>query len=342
MGAPTLRSPSSRPVSMAEVAKAAGVSQQTVSRVVNDLPNVRDATRERVRRAMDELGFRPNYSGRALRCGRYNSIGLSLYNVAQYGNLATFKGILSAAREHHYAINVVELGTDAPVSLADVTRRMMGLPVDGLIVSMSIRASDFDEFRPHPRLSTVLLTMYDHPLCTTVDSDQYACSELVMNHLLSRGHRQIRFVSGPVYVVDSIFRERGWRDALEARGIPVVEPLRGDWSAHSGYEAGARLASDREMTAVYAANDQMAVGVIEALRNAGRRVPEDVSVVGVDDSLAETLPFSSLTTVRFDLFERGRRAFEQALLGSAPGHRPERIRIAPTLVERDSVRDARL
>ena len=334
--------PDARPVSMAEVARAAGVSQQTVSRVVNGHPNVSERTRERVLRAIRELGFRPNFAGKSLRSGRYNSIGLCLYNVDQFGNLATVKGILSAAGEMGYAVTTLEMDDRVPLSLAEATRRMMALPIDALVISMSIRASDFEEFQPQPGLSTVLLSMYEHPLCTTVDSDQYECSRLVMEHLLSRGHREIRFVSGPTYSVDSVFREKGWRDELLARGLYVSEPLRGDWTARSGYEAGARLASDREMTAVYAANDQMAVGVIEALRNAGRRVPEDVSVVGVDDSLAETLPFSSLTTVRFDLFERGRRAFEQALLGSAPGHRPERIRIAPTLVERDSVRDARL
>lgn len=333
--------PEGRPVSMAEVAQAAGVSQQTVSRVVNGHANVSEQTRARVLSAIRELGFRPNFAGKSLRSGRYNSLGLCLYNVDQFGNLATVKGILSAAGEMGYAVTMLEMDDRVPLSLNEATRRMMALPIDALIISMSIKASDFERFSPQPGLSTVLLSMYEHPLCTTVDSDQYECSRLVMEHLLSRGHREIRFVSGPTYSVDSVFREKGWRDELLARGLYVSEPLRGDWTARSGYEAGLKLARDPRVTAVYAANDQMAVGVWMALEAAGRHVPDDVSIVGVDDSLERTLPNVRLTTVRFDLFKRGRTAVEHALLGSGPGYQSVSIRIPPALVVRDSVADAR-
>lgn len=326
---------------MAEVARRAGVSQQTVSRVVNGHSNVSERTRDRVLEAIRELGFRPNFAGKSLRSGRYNSIGLCLYNVDQFGNLATVKGILSAAGEMGYAVTTLEMDDRVPLSLTEATRRMMALPIDALVISMSIKAGDFESFRPQPGLSTVLLSMYDHPLCTTVDSDQYECSKLVMDHLASHGHREIRYVGGPTYSVDSVFREKGWRDELTARGLYVHEPLRGDWTANSGYEAGLRLANDPNLTAVYVANDQMAVGVWAALVSHGRRVPEDVSIVGVDDSLERSIPHVRLTTVRFDLFARGRTAVEHALLGSAPGYRPVSIRIPPRLIVRDSVADAR-
>lgn len=333
--------PEERPVSMAEVAQAAGVSQQTVSRVVNGHANVSEQTRARVLSAIRERGFRPNFAGKSLRSGRYNSLGLCLYNVDQFGNLATVKGILSAAGEMGYAVTTLEMDDRVPLSLGEATRRMMALPIDALIISMSIKASDFERFSPQPGLSTVLLSMYEHPLCTTVDSDQYECSRLVMEHLLSRGHREIRFVSGPTYSVDSVFREKGWRDELLAHGLYVSEPLRGDWTARSGYEAGTRLARDPRVTAVYVANDQMAVGVWMALEAAGRHVPDDVSIVGVDDSLERTLPNVRLTTVHFDLFKRGRTAVEHALLGSGPGYQSVAIRIPPALVVRDSVADVR-
>ena len=332
---------SRRFVSMVDVAERAGVSQQTVSRVVNGQPNVSEATRRTVQKAMDELGFRPNFAGRSLRSGRYRSVGLCIYNITQFGNLSTLDGIMTAAREHGDAITMVEMGGDDPVSLENMTKRMLSLPVDAMIMSMSIKAEDFDSFRPSPGFGTVLLTMYEHPYCTTVDFDQYGCSMLVMDHLLSHGHRQIRFVAGPAYSVDSIFREQGWRDALEVRGLDVVEPLRGDWTADSGYEAGAALSADKDMTAVYVANDQMALGVIAALEDAGRRVSEDVSVVGVDDSLTASVPHNRLTTVRFNLFSRGRRAFEQALLATSPNYRVQQIRIAGTLVERQTVANLR-
>ena len=328
-----------RAISMADVAKEAGVSQQTVSRVVNDQPKVSKKTRVQVQKAMDDLGFRPNFAGRSLRSGRYRSVGLCLYNITEFGNLSTLDGIMSAARAHGYAITMIEMGDDAPISLEQASQHMLELPVDGMIISMSIKASDFEKFKPNSGLNTVLLTMYAHPYCTTVDSDQYGCSTLVMDYLFTHGHRNIRFVAGPDYSVDSIFREKGWRDALLSKGLPLTEPLRGDWTADSGYEAGVQLAKDPELTAVYAANDQMALGAITALQDAGRRIPEDVSVVGVDDSLAETIAHVGLTTVRFNLIERGKSAFEHALLGSSPNYEVCQIRIPGTLIERASVAD---
>lgn len=329
-----------RAVSMAQVARAAGVSQQTVSRVVNGRSNVSPRTRDRVERAMRELGFRPSFAGRLLRSGHYDAVGLCVYNVGQFGNLGTVKGILNAAREMGSAVTMVEMDDTRPFLLADATRRMAELPIDALIIAMTIRSPDFEAYRPNPTLGTVLLSMYEHPLCTTVDADQYACSRLVVDHLAALGHREIRFLGGPTYVVDSEFRERGWRDALTARGITPVEPLHGDWTAESGYALGTHLARDERATAVYAANDQMAMGLIQALRDAGRRVPEDVSVVGVDDSLRYSVPRLELTTVRFDLFRRGKLAVAEAL-AAARGGMPHAVRIAPELVLRSSTAEAR-
>ena len=311
-------------VSMADVARVAGVSQQTVSRVVNDMPNVSGKTRERVKAAMDELGFRPSYAGRSLRGGRYRSVGLCVNDVTEVGNLTMLDGVAAAAREHGYAV-----------------RSMSVLPVDGVILGMSRLAPDFEQFVPLAALPCVIVSMYAHPRCTTVDSDQYGCSLMLMDHLLSRGHRKIRYVAGPEYSVDESFRQAGWRDALAGAGLEAVEPLRGDWTADSGYEIACRmLDEDDDFTAVYAANDQMANGVMCALRDRGLRVPQDVSVVGVDDSLADYVPRSELTTVRFDMAARGRTAFDYAV-PERPDGPTTAIRIPGTLVERNSVAQAR-
>lgn len=326
-----------RPVSMSDVAAAAGVSQQTVSRVVNGAPSVSEKTRQKVRSAMDTLGFRPNYAGRSLRGGAYHSIGLCAYDITQIGNLTMLDGILAAAREHDYALTMIEMPNEEAFTLSEVSLRMAALPVDGMIVGMSRLAPDFEDFMPQPTMSTVIITMFAHPRCTTVDSDHYGCSHLVMDHLCAHGHEQIRFVGGPAYSIDSQFREAGWHDALVARGIEPVEPLRGDWTANSGYEVGRRLAEDEAMTAVYVANDQMAMGVIAALREAGRRVPEDVSIVGIDDSLETCIPHIELTTVRFDLRERGRAAFEHAI--RKPDQTPYTVRIPGKLIKRRTVAD---
>ncbi len=157
---------------------------------------------------------------------------------------------------------------------------------------------------------TIIISMKEHPRCTTIDSDQYGCSRMVVDYLRERGHAHIRHLAGPEGSITADFRLRGWADALDAAGLERVEPLRGDWTADSGYELGVKLAQDKDMTALYVGNDQMAMGAMTALRIHGRRVPEDVSIVGVDDSLQGVVPHNTLTTVRFDLRERGKRTFD--------------------------------
>lgn len=330
-----------RAVCMADVARVAGVSQQTVSRVVNDMPNVSEKTRERVKAAMDELGFRPSYAGRSLRGGKYRSVGLCVNDITEVGNLTMLDGIANAARERGYAVTLMEVSKGESWSLSEAVRSMSALPVDGVILGMSRLAPDFESFSPLPGLPCVIVSMYAHPRCTTVDSDQYRCSLTLMEHLRSRGHTKIRYVAGPEFSVDESFRQAGWRDSLAEAGVEPVEPMRGDWTASSGYEIACRmLDEDDDFTAVYAANDQMANGVMCALRDRGLRVPEDVSVVGVDDSLASYVPRSELTTVRFDLSARGRTAFDYAV-PEQPGGPTVAIRIPGTLIERSSVAQAR-
>lgn len=327
---------------MADVARAAGVSQQTVSRVANGLPNVNEQTRQRVQAAMQELGFRPSYAGRSLRDGRYHSVGLCINDVTKFGNLSMIDGIASAAREHNCAITLVEMSKTEEFSLAEATRRMAALPVDGIIIGMSRMAPDFETFDPLPGIGTVIVTMYAHPRVTTVDSDHYGCSLLLMDHLFELGHEQIRYIGGPSFSVDEQFRRAGWQDALERKHIEPAEPLEGDWSANSGYEAGRYLAEhDRAMTAIYAANDQMANGAIAALRDSGLRVPEDVSVVGVDDSLGDIVPDRRLTTVRFDNKRVGMWAVDKIAAAESVAPGVEHILIPGVLVEGDTVRDLR-
>lgn len=334
-----------KPATAADVAARAGVSRQTVSRVVNGLTNVTDETRRRVEQAMDELGFRPNYAGKSLRDGSYRSIGICMYNITRMGNVGVLDGIMSAARERDYALTMIEVNKESPYSLCEASRRMVSRPIDGMIINMNRMAPDFDEFRPMPGINTVILSMYAHPLCTTVDSDQYGSAELVVKHLLAHGHTQIRFITGPDGSLASDFRESGWRDTLTRAHVEPAPVLRGDWTADSGYAAGEQIArevrggGDKAPTAVFAGNDQMALGVMAALADAGLSVPGDVSVIGIDDALQGVVPHNRLTTVRFDLAKSGRLAFDAAVDG-VPGH-PEVIRVPGELVRRETVRDIR-
>ena len=249
-----------RAVSMADVARLAGVSRQTVSRVVNDQACVVEETRKRVEDAMDELGFYPSFAGRSLRGGKYGCIGLCMFDITRAGNVATLDGIVSAARDCGYAVTLVEFDEGGPVRLRNVARRLAELPVDGMIFNTNRTVEDFDEFKPVPGLPTIIISMKEHPRCTTIDSDQYGCSRMVVDYLRERGHAHIRHLAGPEGSITADFRLRGWADALDVAGLERLEPLRGDWTADSGYELGVKLARDKDMTALYVGNDQMAMG----------------------------------------------------------------------------------
>lgn len=331
----------SRPVSMADVARAAGVSQQTVSRVVNGQANVRAETRARILSAMDNLGFRPNYAGRSLRGGAYRAVGLFMPDLMLTGNLATLNGLLAAASEHGYAVTLADGAPGAARSLTAESRRMAALPVDGIVINMSQKADDFDDFVPLPGLKTVIVGALPHPRCTTIDSDHYGAAALAVEHLVARGHREIRHIAGPADSVPAQEREAAWRSVLERHGLAVVEPLHGDWTADDGYRIGEALAADRGATAIFAANDQMAYGALLALRASGRGVPEDVSLIGIDDALEGVVPHNALSTVRLNLQERGRAVFEHAVGALAGAVDPVAVRIPGTLVERASVGDLR-
>ena len=200
---------------------------------------------------------------------------------------------------------------------------------------------DFDEFQPPQDLPVVLISEDPANHCPTIDADQYGCSTAIVDYLLSKGHRTVYHIAGPSSSRAAESRAQGWRDALEQMGIPVPPTYVGDWEADSGYQAGLSLARDPGCTAIYAANDQMAYGAMLGLRAGGKRVPEDVSVVGVDDSLVGMVPRLNLTTMRMKFTEIGREAFS-IVKRICEGERiPSGVKtvIPPEFIERGSVRD---
>lgn len=304
-----------RSVSLSDVARYAGVSAQTVSRVVNGSDAVRPAMRERVVRAMDDLGYRPNSAARMLKLGRFGSIGLAMFRLSGVGNLATIEGLTEAAAEHRYAVTLIEVPKSYGTDLESAARLMARLPVDAAVITVNYRPADFDTFQPHPGLRTVVIASVQQPNCTTVGMDQAAAARLAVEHLLGLGHRTVHFISGPERSIPNERRLIGWRDALASHGItaPEVTHGLGDWSADSGYDAGLRLADDPGCTAIFAASDAIAYGAIQALRDRGRRVPEDVSVIGVDNAYDGIVPRNELTSVALDNRKKGRVAFDEAL-----------------------------
>lgn len=326
-------------VSMQDVAKEAGVSPQTVSRVTNGSKGVRDETRERVEEAMDKLGYRPNYAARALKYGRFNDIGVVVFSLYDYGDSRILDGIVAAAVDEGYAVTVRTMGAGRERSLQAAVERMAQLPVDGIIIVLQQDVPDFDTFIPPKEMPVVLVCEGAAAHCPTVDADQYGCSTHIVDYLLAQGHRTVHHIAGPEQSRAARSRMQGWRDQLDRHGISAPEVVIGDWGADSGYRAGRELAQDPACTAVYAANDQMAYGAILGLKEGGRRVPQDVSVIGVDDSLRGIVPQLDLTTMRMRFDVIGHEAFTMIRKQCEGEEVPVNVKtvIPGELIERGSV-----
>ena len=326
-----------RRVSMADVAERAGVSGQTVSRVVNASPRVDPETRARIEAAMTELGYRPHRAARALRTGRTQTIGLVVSTLASVGNSRMLQAVADAAATRGYALTVVTLGADGDVAAA--FERLAEQGVDGAIV--------LNEATAHVRGADVgaaglRLVVVDSPRDDrfgVVETDHAGGARHATEHLLALGHATVRHLAGPDGSFAAAERERGWREALTAAGASVPPVVRGDWTSASGFAAASALL-ESGATAVFAANDQMALGVLRAVAESGRAVPGDVSVVGFDD-VADAADYRPpLTTVRQDFDALGARAVA-ALVDGIEAGTPAAFETVPTrLVVRESTAPA--
>lgn len=285
------RAPSGR-VSMAMVAGRAGVSGQTVSRVVNGSPRVDPATRARVEAAMVELGYRPHRAARALRTGRTQTIGLVVTTLATVGNSRMLQATAEAAEERGYALLLVTAGD----AVADAFDRLRDQGVDGAIVLNEASALTLAADRPEG----LHLVVVDAPASSglrVVHSDHAGGAAVATGKLLDLGHENVWHLAGPTDSFAAAERERGWREMLQARGVTPSPVVRGDWSAESGHLAASELT---QATAVFSANDQMALGLVRGFAEQGRGVPDRVSVIGFDDVPDAANYRPPLTTVRQD------------------------------------------
>ncbi|NHA66454.1 LacI family DNA-binding transcriptional regulator [Phycicoccus flavus] len=302
-----------RTPSIHDVAKVAGVSAQTVSRVLNEHPNVSDRTRSLVTSAMTELGYRPNHAARSLRGGS-RLIGVLSSRTSFFGPSAALYGVEAAAADAGYEVVVVNLASTSPGAVRAACERLLSLGVAGVVAVLPLEA-DGELLSPLlDAVPTVLLqgSRAPSPL-PLVGVDNEGGARQATRHLLDLGHETVWHVAGPRDWPDAVAREDGWRSALEAAGVEAPPTLHGTWDGASGYEAGRILARMEELTAVFAANDQMALGVLLALAESGRDVPGEVSVVGFDDIPEAAFFRPPLTTVRQDLTEVGRRCLETVL-----------------------------
>jgi DNA-binding LacI/PurR family transcriptional regulator len=327
-----------RDPAMTDVARLAGVSHQTVSRVLNEHPNVREQTRMRVRAAIAELGYRPNRAARALVTGRSQLIGVVTQNSTLYGPASLLAAFEQAAVEAGFAVSVGSVSTLDRHSIAAAVERHLDHRVAGVVVIAPVASAN--EALEHMPAGVPLVTVDGDPQRSgaLVTVDQAAGARDATQCLLDAGHRTVWHVSGPDGWFDSAGRIDGWRRTLRQAGAEIPPVMAADWSAASGYRAGQMLARMPEVTAVFAANDHLALGILRALSERGRRVPEEVSVVGFDDVPEAAYFIPPLTTVRPD-FDAVAKASLALLLEQIRSGQPTtgRQTIAPTLVTRDSV-----
>lgn len=313
--------------SIRDVAQAAGVSYQTVSRVINSHPNVREETRKRVEAAVEALGFRRNATAFALASGVTRSVTVLTSNTTLYGYAATLQGLEEAARAAGYSLGVKLLTPED-----DLDRTISSAAADGgglMVIGFDrLAASALDRVPENVPCAAVVEAPSPGrtPPRPAVWADDREAARAATAHLLELGHRTVHYVAIPTSVGTRHSegpRAQGWRAALEAAGITPPEPHGGKgWDARVGYDEGRELARDPEVTAILCGNDDLALGVLRALHHAGRSVPGDVSVIGFDDAPHAEFVTPSLTTVRMDFQGLGRDAFALLRGRLENGYRP--------------------
>ena len=296
-----------------DVARVAGVSTQTVSRVVSGHPNVRPETAQRVLAAVDAVGYRVHAAAASLASGRSRTIGVITISSAQYSTSAIVLGVEAVAAEEGYA--VVSAGVthqSAPASFLGAFDRLERQGAEGIIILAPVGFLAEALGARTERTPTVGHRQSDG-VGTDALIDQRAIARAATEHLLDLGHRTVWHVSGDEFWQESNSRREEWENVLRERGLTPPPVIPGDWSPESGYRAGRTIAAIPDVTAVFVSSDEMAFGVIRALHEAGRTVPDDVSVISVDDIALAAYATPALTTVRQPFAEVGRAAAIQVI-----------------------------
>ena len=325
-----------RSANIFDVARLAGVSHQTVSRVVNDLPNVRPATRKRVEDAIRQLRYRPSTAARALVTKRSRTIGLITTGNPDYGPSNIVFGFNEAARNERYTVSISSMLETDDRSIRSAVELLLGQNAEAIVLIAAHRAALEKMQGIELGVPLIAVESSGRSGFHSVSIDQFHGAYIATNHLIGLGHEAIVHVAGPLDSMDAIERVSGWRAALAEHGIVPREVLVGDWTPRSGYECGAAIAADPSITAVFAGSDQMAIGIIRALAERGIRVPGDVSVVGFDDIPEAEFISPPLTTVRQDFSQLGRDIMATLVAVLRDEVPDSAVHTPPRLIVRDS------
>lgn len=322
--------------SIRDVARLAGVSHQTVSRVLNDHPSIRPETKKRVQDAIEVLDYKPNLAARALVTSSTRTIGVLSATIGEFGPTSSIASIEDAARAAGYSVTTLNLPETTPEAIGDAIRQLSREQVSG-IVALAPQVRVFNVLRGMavgvPLVSLQTASGSDG---FTLSADQVAGARAVTEHLIDLGHTDILHLAGPQDWIEAESRMRGYLDGLREADLPTFPPIRGDWTADFGHFAGLELARRPDFTAVFAANDLMAIGLMHGFRDAGIDVPRQVSVVGFDDIPVAAHVWPPLTTVHQDFPVLGARAVRMLLAQIRGEQTPEFVPIVPQLRLRSS------
>jgi DNA-binding LacI/PurR family transcriptional regulator len=325
-----------------DVAELAGVSHQTVSRVINQHPNVSTSTREKVEVAIREIGYRRNAVARSLVTRRSQTIGVLGSELAQFGPANIMLGVERAARDSDYSVSMAALRDKGRQSVLDAATHFLEQSVEGIVAIAPHSATLAALTGIAHDLPIVVAGARGNDAMSGVMVDQFQGAKLAVNHLIQQGHRRIAHIAGPADWIDGAERANGWKAALLSAGLSADLLVEGDWSAHSGYELGRKIAGERNATAVFAGNDQMALGLLRAFNEVHVRVPEDLSIVGFDNQPESEFFPPPLTTIRQDFEELGQKCMNVMLSTINHHTTPGSTLIKPELLIRASTSAPRL
>lgn len=328
-----------RRATLHDVAQLAGVSHQTVSRVVNGHPSVATVTRTRVLEAIRRLDYAPNRVAQSLATRRSRTVGIIGYGTGHYGPSQMVANVEAGLRAQEYALVYATVPDLSEDGLRKQIASLRNQLIDGLVVVTPVGGGHLMQTSDFIRLPFVMIDPMLGEHVPSVVIDQQYGARLATQHLIDAGHTAIGEITGPLDWSGAKQRHEGWLATLAEAGLQPGVSAEGDWTPASGYRAARRLLErGGTFTALFVGNDQMALGAIRALRERGVSVPRDVSVVGFDD-IPEAAYFEPpLTTVRQDFATLGQQAVDLLLARiEAPDEPPHQRVLYPKLIERSSV-----
>ncbi len=319
-----------------QVASIAGVSHMTVSRVLNDYPGIREATRQRVLEAIEQLNYRPNSAARALATQRNRRIGVMLEGTTAFGPTSALRGIELAAGESEYSVTSVTISKERGTTPQWAADQLTSQGVDAICM-IAPRSSSVAAMRKLDVGVPLLIIKSDpDPVVMTLGVDQAMGAGLAVDHLAELGHREILHFAGPLDWLDARMRERAFQARCRAWGLPQRPIVVGNWTAEFAYDYARRLNRRPEYTAIFAANDETALGLLHGFHERSVAVPEELSIVGFDDMPLAAHFLPPLTTVRQDFHALGKHAFDMLVAAAEGRERPATAPVPVELVVRSS------